>query len=139
MQPDARVPWSWPVAAVAAVTPLMLIAARRRLARVNTVSPRLVVPSWIRPLGRLSLPARPDRVVNGVARRLPGSFTCLERALAACWLARLCGADAELVLGVAKDGAHVRAHAWLSGDVRAESAYSRIWQSASGPPAAPRI
>lgn len=138
MQPDARVPWSWQVAAVAALTPLMLIAARRRLSRVKTVSPGLLAPSWVRPLGRLSLAERPDRVVNGVARRLPGSFTCLERALASCWLARLCGADTELVLGVAKDGAHVRAHAWLSGDVQAESAYSRIWQSAPAPPAAPR-
>jgi hypothetical protein len=138
MQPDARVRWSWPVAAVAALTPLMLIAARRQLSRVTTVSPRLVAPSWVRPLGRLPLPERHDRVVNGVARRLPGSFTCLERALASCWLARLCGADAELVLGVAKDGAQVRAHAWLSGDVPAEAAYRRIWQSAPAPPTAPR-
>lgn len=55
------------------------------------------------------------RAVERAARLLPGTSTCLARALVAQRLLRCAGVPAELRLGVARDGsaAGLAAHAWV--------------------------
>ena len=51
-------------------------------------------------------------VVERIGRRLPGS-RCLDRALVALWMLRRRGHDARVVMGAAKDGDRLAAHAWI--------------------------
>ncbi|WP_233491204.1 lasso peptide biosynthesis B2 protein [Blastococcus sp. TBT05-19] len=58
-----------------------------------------------------ALPAGARRGVEAVLRR--ASPTCLERSLVLqTWLAAH-GVPCEIIIGVAKEGAEVKAHAWL--------------------------
>lgn len=51
--------------------------------------------------------------VEAVGRRLLGDKPCLTQALVARRMLRQGGVDAELRIGVTKDGATLLAHAWL--------------------------
>ena len=50
--------------------------------------------------------------VQAVARRVPGT-RCLVRSLALHALLRDAGFDSELLIGVARDGSGIAAHAWV--------------------------
>ncbi len=139
MAPDARFQWSPAAALGVLLSPIFLLAARRRVAKVGALSePMLGSPLTSR---TFRLPGSPDyvRLVDGVARRLPWRFSCLERSLAALWLSRLGGEQPEMIVGVARSGDRIRAHAWLAGDARGQQDYTAIWQSRAGssPPQIP--
>lgn len=51
--------------------------------------------------------------VAQAGRRLPGTWTCLVRALAAGWMLRRRGLGSVLHLGVSTAGGRLAAHAWL--------------------------
>ena len=63
-------------------------------------------------------PAEVGRAVERVGRRTPGS-RCLDRALVGLLMLRRRGYDASIVMGAAKDGSQLAAHAWVecAGDV----------------------
>ena len=52
-------------------------------------------------------------LVNIAARHGPYSATCLRQSLALWWLLRRRGLPAELRIGVGKEDARMRAHAWV--------------------------
>lgn len=53
------------------------------------------------------------RMVRAAARHSPGHPTCLEESLALWWLLGRRGIDAELRIGVRKQGEKFEAHAWV--------------------------
>ena len=57
--------------------------------------------------------ARLGWLVNIAARHGPYSATCLRQSLALWWLLRRRGLPAELRIGVGKEDARMRAHAWV--------------------------
>ena len=56
---------------------------------------------------------RLGRLVNIASRHGPYNATCLRHSLALWWLLRRRGLPAELHIGVGKEEALVRAHAWV--------------------------
>lgn len=67
--------------------------------------------------GRRILPrleaSRAGALLGAVAARVPWRPTCLEQACALVWLLRFQGTAARVVIGVARDGGALRAHAWV--------------------------
>jgi len=52
--------------------------------------------------------------IDAATRRHPGQATCLRRAMAAAMLLNLCGARADLRIGVTRDDRNeFAAHAWI--------------------------
>ena len=82
-------------------------------------------------------PAQPEAVAD--AERwvrwshavVPLARNCLRDALAAAVLLRQSGCRSDLVIGVARDGGEIRAHAWLGADSSAGHGYEVLWRSPS--------
>jgi hypothetical protein len=56
------------------------------------------------------------QAVDAAGRHLPVSARCLARSLALHWWLRSDGVPSSLKIGVAKEGAALRAHAWVDLD-----------------------
>lgn len=68
---------------------------------------------------RTPAPADPiARAVASAAARLPWRASCLEQGLALVLLLAITRRPARLVVGVARDEASIRAHAWVERDGR---------------------
>jgi hypothetical protein len=65
------------------------------------------------PLNDTSSPGEVGLAVERIGRRLPGS-RCLDRALVGLLMLRRRGYDAQVVMGAAKDGDKLAAHAWVA-------------------------
>jgi hypothetical protein len=110
----------------------MKTAGRRLLSGVAAASAIVVAQSWLRlapggavrwASGRASrgessacLPHRIQpvaRAVAGAAARLPWRASCLDQGIALVLLLSITGQRARLVVGVSRDDASIRAHAWV--------------------------
>ena len=65
------------------------------------------------PVTDSSSPNEVGFVVDKIGRRLPGS-RCLDRALVGLLMLRRRGYDAQIVMGAAKHGDKLAAHAWVA-------------------------
>ncbi len=63
--------------------------------------------------GRLEEAQLAARSVERAGRYLPFATTCLDRALALCWMLRLDLLGGSLRIGVKKDDQELAAHAWV--------------------------
>lgn len=100
----------------------LLVAARVTLRRPGRSLARLLAGREMHvcvPAGSGRDPAHAERLVSAAARRLPGRWTCLERAIAVRHLLARDGVFAQLRLGAAlDDGGGHRFHAWLEAEGR---------------------
>lgn len=124
---------AWRIAAYASLAlPWFALAVR--------VSPRRTLRSpWMRgplrqesPLKGRVATRRIAEIVESVAGRHPVAWGCLPKALATAAIARRCGHDAVVVLGVNRNGGELRAHAWVEEDGQPVlpqdlSGYARAW------------
>ena len=111
----------------------------RRLGRATAAACAIAVArAWLRiapggavrwASGRASLhanasacaPSRGDaiaRAVAGAAARLPWQASCLEQGIALVLLLAIVRQPARLVVGVIREDASIRAHAWVESDGR---------------------
>jgi len=119
---------------------------RRLLGRALSVVLTVRLQLWLRPRAAARMishepllmpclkPISPERIawaVHAASRLVPGA-TCLTQALSGRRLLARSGYPAQIVLGVAKDGAALRAHAWLECDGKrllggpADGAFTRL-------------
>lgn len=100
------------LALTAARAALALVPPRRLLRNATgaATAPALPPPApWMLTRGRAVAGA-----IDGAARRLPWTSTCLVRALAGRFMLRRRGIACALHLGVAKAAGRLEAHAWLT-------------------------
>jgi hypothetical protein len=100
----AALTWAWLV--------LRLTGFRRSSSLFARSTP--LVPDPLRSTGSASAsPEEIARLTHATARSLPFACNCLDRSLALCWLLRRRGIAARLRIGARKDGAQLKAHAWV--------------------------
>ena len=108
------------VAAAAALLPLTDLALRiagykktQDFLAANTAD-RKILP--LSPVDRLARSQRVAYCVRVAARRGPYRVTCLRESLLTWWLLRRRGIPATLRIGVGKEAADLKAHAWVEVD-----------------------
>jgi hypothetical protein len=106
------------LAAITALTATWLSLRFLGFRRSNALFARFMPPSINRvDDGSASLPPQEiARLTYATARSLPLVSNCLDRSLALCWLLRRRGIAARLRIGARKDGAQLKAHAWVESD-----------------------
>ena len=110
------------VAAAAVLLPLVDLALRTLgYQRTQHLLTRNTADRKIQPLSREDRFARAQRVaycVRVAARKGPYRVTCLRESLVSWWLLRRRGIPAVLRIGVGKEEADLKAHAWVEVDAR---------------------
>lgn len=96
----------------------LVLAAEMAL---RTVSPRKLFRSLQRKSPIRTRPAPPDAerlagFVEIADRYVPGTSSCLRRAVALCYLLRRHGVSADLCIGVRRERDALHAHAWVRTD-----------------------
>lgn len=100
------------IVAYAAVLLLLGTALFRSLGLKRGLAALRLLPGRFNPEYRLE-PHQLQDLVELVGRNLPVAITCLPRSAALYWLLERVGHEAELRIGVRKDGEVLRAHAWV--------------------------